>query len=298
MELTYTVLDVFTDRPLAGNPLAVVHDGRGLGDRQMQAVAREFNLSETVFLLSPNDAACVARLRIFAPMTELPFAGHPMIGTAVHLGDQGTVFGRTLGQSFALETGIGPVSCATERGPGGHRASLVNTAPLEHFGTVAAPLLADCLGIDPSMLRKDTHAPVLLSKGVPYAVVELADAAALAACLPDSAAFARAEAQHATGQSPFAVYAYVRHGEGDLAARMFDPLAGIPEDPATGSAAVALAAYLADLTGEPLHLNITQGVEMGRPSRLQLHAHRHVDGTSEVQLAGAAVEVMRGTLRL
>lgn len=294
----YTVLDVFTDRPLAGNPLAVIPEAHGLEPDRMQAIAREFNLSETVFVQPPDDPECLARLRIFAPGMELPFAGHPVIGTAVLLAGLGTVFDRTVGSHFTLQTGIGRVPCHLRTTGDVTHATLVNSAPLEQFGTVAPDLIAACLDIDPDMIVSERHVPTMVSKGLPYALVELRDMPALAACRPNSAGFARAEAQHPTGQGPFSLYAYVRQGADACAARMFDPLSGIPEDPATGSAAAALAAFLAGLARAPVHLRIDQGVEMGRPSRITAEASQRADGGSDVSVSGSAVEVMHGTLRL
>ncbi|MEM8958127.1 MAG: PhzF family phenazine biosynthesis protein [Pseudomonadota bacterium] len=296
--IAYRVLDVFTDRPLAGNPLAVIPEADGLAPDRMQAIAREFNLSETVFVVPSDDPDCLARLRIFAPGMELPFAGHPVIGTAVLLAGLGTVFGQSVGPNFTLETGIGRVPCSLRTAGGLTHATLVNGAPLNQFGTVAPELIAACLDIAPDRITAARHAPTMASKGLPYALVELVDLPALAACRPNSAGFARAEAQHATGQGPFSVYAYVRRGPEACAARMFDPLSGIPEDPATGSAAAALAGFLADLTDAPVRLTIDQGVEMGRPSRIETEARLRADGGSDVSVSGSAVEVMEGTLRL
>ena len=271
----YLVYDVFTDAPFGGNPLAVVTGAEVLAEAALQKIAREFGYSETVFVFPPADPAHAARLRIFTPVNELPFAGHPTVGAAVALHDEGGA------AEMVLELGIGPVSCRAEAG----RARFTFEAELKRMGEVPAGLVARCGGLPEQAIRRP---PVIASVGLPFVLAELTDAGALDLATPVIGAFQEGEARFGGGGDLFAILFYVRDG-GSVRARMFAPLADIPEDPATGSAAATLAAHLAD--GRALDLTISQGVQMGRPSRIEVG----VRGTS-VSVAGAAVRVMEGRL--
>ena len=275
----YEVWDVFTEAPFAGNPLAVVLDP--VPEAAMQAIAAEFGFSETTFVLPP-EAGGTARVRIFTPTQEIPFAGHPTIGTALALAGRGP--------DLTLELGVGPVAVRVE----GARATLRNTTPLERLGQVAPATLAACLGLDPGAVREATHPPVQAGVGLPFALVELSGPEALAAARPVEEGFREAEARHPC-PFDFAVYAYLRDGEA-VRARMFAPLDGTPEDPATGSAASALAALLAETLGRPLALDIRQGEAMGRPSHLLAEAELEGGRCTATRLSGAAVMVMEGRL--
>ena len=276
----YEVWDVFTDRPFGGNPLAVVFGAETLPEDRLQAIAREFNFSETTFVYPPDTADQAARVRIFTPTMEVPFAGHPTIGTALALAASGA------GPDMVLGLGIGPIPCRT--GPDG--AEFDTAAPLERFGTPDAATIAATLGLAPAAIRTDRHPPVQAGVGLPFCLVELADRAALSACAPDTAAFRAAAARYPCPLD-FAVLAYVRDGT-TVHARMFAPLDNIPEDPATGSAAAALTALLAETEDGPLSLTIHQGEDMGRPSLIRARS----DGRGRVTIGGQAVPVMRGTL--
>ena len=277
----YLVYDVFTDTPFGGNPLAVIPDAAGLDDGLLQKIAREFNFSETVFVHPPDDPGHTARLRIFTPTQEIPFAGHPTIGAAIALHALGRP-GR-----MVLELGVGPIACTVS----GATARFVTTRPLERLHAPDRGSIAACLGIGEGDIRTETHGPVMASLGLPFVFAELRDLAALARCTPDTAAFRRAEARY-PAPLDFAVAVYVREGD-TVRMRMFAPLDNIPEDPATGSAAAALGALLADLRGRPLSLDIAQGVEMGRPSRIGVEA-----GPEGVAVSGSACKVMEGRLVL
>jgi trans-2,3-dihydro-3-hydroxyanthranilate isomerase len=277
----YLVYDVFTETPFGGNPLAVIPDAAGLDAALLQRIAREFNYSETTFVYPPDDPAHTARVRIFTPTQEVPFAGHPTIGTAVAL----HALGRP-GQ-MVLELGVGPVACTVT----GRSARFVTTRPLERLHAPEPEVVAACLGLGAGDIRTEAHAPLMASLGLPFVFAELADLAALARCVPDTAAFRRAEARY-PAPFDFAVAAYVRD-ENAVRMRMFAPLDDIPEDPATGSAAAALGALLRDLGGKPVALDIAQGVEMGRPSRIGVEA-----GPEGVAVTGSACQVMDGRLIL
>ena len=277
----FVVLDVFTDAPFGGNQLAVFPDAAALPEQTLQKIAREFNFSETTFVYPPDDPAHHARVRIFTPTSEIPFAGHPTIGTAVALAPDG-------GAEMVLELGVGPVRAVAGDGA----ARFVVEAPLERLIEPDMGLIADCAGLDRDDIRTDRHPPVLASLGLPFVLAELTDLDTLARAAPAADAFRRGEAAYPTGVDMFAVYYYVRR-DSEIRARMFAPLAGVPEDPATGSAAAALAAHLADLEGGDLDLTIAQGVEMGRRSRIDLGVRN-----GAVTVAGRAVPMMEGRLTL
>lgn len=277
----YIVLDVFTDAPFGGNPLAVIPDASALPEAQLQKIAREFNFSETVFLYPPQDPAHTARLRIFTPTLEIPFAGHPTIGAAIALAQSGH------GPDMVLSLGVGPLAARATP----EEASFDTSVPLKVLGQPAPALVACALGLPESVICLNNHTPTLASVGLPFTLTELTSRAALAACTPDADAFREGAAAH-TGALDFAQFAYWQDGE-TLHARMFAPLDNIPEDPATGSACAALGAFLASLSGAPVALTVLQGEDMGRPSRIGLQARGGI-----VTITGQAVKTMQGKLTL
>lgn len=277
----YLVYDVFTATAFGGNQLAVFPDARGLPEDRLQAITREFNFSEVTFVYPPQDPAHTARVRIFTPTREVPFAGHPTIGTAIALHDLGR------GSDLVLELGVGPIPCHV----GQTGASFTTPVPLEMIAHPAPSLVAEALGLPAAAVRTDRHAPVQASLGLAFVLVELADRAALAAAQPVIEACRRGAALHPAGLD-FAIFAYVRHGEA-VEARMFAPLDNMPEDPATGSASATLGAYLAQLPGGPQRLAISQGVDMGRPSQIGV-----LVGAGGVTVKGQAVKTMAGRLFL
>lgn len=275
----YFVYDVFTDTRFGGNQLAIFPEADSIPEDALQRIAAEFNFSEVTFVYPPKDPNHTARVRIFTPTMEVPFAGHPTIGTAKALADMGH------GPDMVLELGIGPLPCTA--GPLGAR--FTSNAPLARLATPDPALVAHALGLSPDRLDTRQHIPTLASVGLPFTLTALASRADLAACQPDIAAFREGAKAHPQGLD-FAQFAYVREGD-TIHARMFAPLDNIPEDPATGSACAALVAFLCDLEKQPLALTVHQGEDMGRPSLIELTA----DGTS-VSVAGKAVRVMEGHL--
>lgn len=273
----YLVYDVFTDRPFAGNQLAIVPNAAELPEERLQALAREFNFSETVFLFPPEGPG-VAKVRIFTPTMEVPFAGHPVIGTAVMLAEAG------LGPDMVLELGIGPMAV---RAAGGHGA-FTNLTPLTRLAMPDPALVARALGTPEGTLK---GAPVMAGVGLPFTFTELVDRAALSDLVPDAGAFREGNARYPTGLD-FAQYAYTRDN-GTIHARMFAPLDNIPEDPATGSAAAALGALLCAQDGETVILTIHQGEDMGRPSRFTVEAR-----PGAVTVSGPALRIMEGKVML
>jgi trans-2,3-dihydro-3-hydroxyanthranilate isomerase len=292
MRLEFVTVDVFTDRRFGGNPLAVVLDGAVLTPAQMQSIAGEFNLSETTFVLPPNDPAHTAEVRIFTPKSEMPFAGHPNVGTAFVLARRNPG-NRTL--VFEEKAGLVPLDVLAE---GGEIVGTRLRAPQPLSRGADAPLdaVAAACGIAPEDIETRNHRPCAAGCGVDFIMAEVKTRRALAAAQPHAEVFAR----HFPGD--IGIHLYLRDGgEVDLRARMFAPLDGVPEDPATGSANVALAGLLASLRPEPdlsLRLRIAQGVEMGRPSLLDASAEKRGGRVTEMRIGGRCVAVMSGTIEV
>jgi trans-2,3-dihydro-3-hydroxyanthranilate isomerase len=298
MRRRFVTLDVFTTRRFAGNPLAVVLDAEGLDTDAMQTLAREFNLSETVFVLPPADPRHRARLRIFTPGRELPFAGHPTVGTAVLLGLRSQNGADAL--AFGLEEEIGTISCVVEaRGEGaGYARFRLPVMPAALEGGPAAAEAAWGLGLDPTDIGFDRHVPSRHSAGNPFDFVPVASLDAVRRAVPGSGAFEKAFGSGGPG-----VYVYSRETAGagrHFHARMFgSPAVGIKEDPATGSAAAAFAGVL--MQCEPLgdgehSVVIEQGYEMGRPSEIDLQVTIRDGALAAVEIGGGAVLVSEGEI--
>jgi trans-2,3-dihydro-3-hydroxyanthranilate isomerase len=300
MQRRYITVDVFTDRAFGGNPLAVVLDAGGLSTAQMQAIASEFNYSETTFVLPPRDGAHDAQVRIFTVNSEIPFAGHPNVGTAFVLATQASKPpARFLFEEVA---GLVPVDILSERGkPVG--AELTAPQALKKLTSFSAEHAAACVSLSAAEIRTDRHAPQIVSVGMAFLVAELASRDALRRAKPEPVAFSRV----LSTDGAVGVYIYTRdvppaEKPCDLQARMFFPgLSGLTEDPATGSATVAAAALLADLSGErdgELKLRVGQGVDMGRPSLLLTRVRKQVGVIASAHVGGACVQMMEGSFRL
>lgn len=300
MQRRYITVDVFTNRAFGGNPLAVVLDAGGLSTRQMQAIATEFNYSETTFVLPPRDKAHDAEVRIFTPVRELPFAGHPNVGTAFVLAQLATEPKPRL--LFEEKAGLVPVNIVREQGQVTN-AELTAPQPLTRAAQLSAADVAACISLGADDIATDRHAPEVVGVGTPFVVAEVRSRDAVRRAKPDAAAFGRVLPR----DGAFAVYFYTRDvpaGETpcELQARMFFPGAsGLIEDPATGSATVAAAALFADLDpvrdGE-LKLTIGQGFDMGRPSILLTRVRKQGGNVLSAHVGGSCVQMMEGTLRL
>lgn len=300
MSRRYVVLDVFTDQPLAGNPLAVILDSDGLSEGQMQAIAQEFNFSETVFVLPPANPAHRARIRIFTPAYELPFAGHPTVGSAVLLslettqGDAGAP-----DAMMVLEEKIGPVRCVVSRRSADIGHAVFDVPKLaERLGSdLDRDAIADMLGLLSSDIGFENHVPTIYSAGVPFVFVPLADLDAIGRASPVAAHWKRG-----TAKAPRdGVYLYTRETltkAHHFHARMISR-EGSVEDPATGSAAAAFAGVILDfdrpVTGTHDY-TIEQGFEMGRPSLVGLEIDVEAGLLHQARIRGDAVVLMRGTL--
>jgi trans-2,3-dihydro-3-hydroxyanthranilate isomerase len=301
MKLDFVTVDVFTDRQFGGNPLAVVPDARGLKSAQMQAIAAEFNLSETTFVLPPQDPANTAQVRIFTPRAELPFAGHPNIGTAFVLAGAATSAARPItGDTMIFEEKAGLVRIELL----GDRSAVTGArlaAPqaLSIGKNVSREIVASACSIAETDIDTRAHEPCVASCGIPLIFAAVTSRAALAAARPRTEIFA----QHVPAALATGIHLYVEAATpvGDIEARMFAPLYGVTEDPATGSANVALIALLAALRPEPdfrLERRISQGIDMGRPSLLIASAEKRAGEVVAAHIGGSCVPVMSGVIAL
>jgi len=288
----FVTLDVFTTTRFGGNQLAVFPDAQGLSTAEMQAIAAEFNLSETTFVLPPEDAANTARVRIFTPAREMPFAGHPNVGTGWALAD------RAVDGLLRFEELAGLVTVTLERDALGALSAATIAAPLPlTLGPDFSPAeIAPCAGLSPGDIITGAHGPMAASVGNPFILAEVT-AEALGRAAPDAAAMRVLSQAHPVLNNRAALYIYAREGAG-VRCRMFAPSLGMGEDPATGSAATPLAGLLLHLSGAAEGAwEMWQGVEMGRPSLLRTRAWRAADGI-RTTVGGACVAVMRGELAL
>lgn len=298
--LPFATWDVFTERRFHGNPLAIVEDADDLSTAQMQTIAREFNLSETIFVQRPADPAHDAKVRIFFPTAEIPFAGHPTIGCAIHLALGSDPEG-DFETSVTLEEVAGLVPVRVWRTDGRvwaeFRAPVLPHAP-ERGRLPDAGILAEAVGLEPKAIGAGTHFPGLWQGGPGFLYVPVRDLEALAMARPIEPAWSRVM-DIAAVDSAY-LYTPLAPGHGaDFRARMFSPTAGIPEDPATGSAAAIMAAQLhacGALSEGETHVSLHQGVEMGRPSAIGLRLVMLDGALAEVHVSGSAVPVSRGRI--
>jgi len=294
MKLKYYMCDVFTDQRFGGNQLAVLPDARGLDDTQMQQIAREFNFSESTFVFPPDEGH-TRKVQIFTPTREVPFAGHPNIGTAFVLASCGEL--EELGDStdIVFEEKAGLVGISIRRSDEGMISSELKAPQVLSLGKVLpAEMLADAVSLSKSEIVTDTHPPMLASVGLPFVMVELRDQSALQNAKINASGFEQIAAQ---GVMPD-IHVYVQsHDEFDIRARMFAPHDGVPEDPATGSANCALAGLLGHFHPSPSGMfewQIAQGVEMGRPSLLQARVEKLDGKVISSWIGGSCVMVSEG----
>jgi trans-2,3-dihydro-3-hydroxyanthranilate isomerase len=299
----FVQVDVFTDTPFCGNPLAVILDGQGLTDEQMQAIAREMNLSETTFILPSVDPAAHAKVRIFTPQLELPFAGHPVVGTSYVLATEGLI--PSHGESFeiGLELGIGILPVAIDCAAGVVRQiTMTQRAPqfLASLHSTDVGQLARGLGLDPQDILGTGLPAQVVSTGLPQLMVPVRSLAAIQAIRLELGPLHTICQRYDT----HSIYAFTRETVtpgADVHSRLFALLAGVFEDPATGSASGALGAYLVHhrvIGGEVsvVHLENEQGYELGRPSRILIEVERTGSTISRVRVGGCVVKVLDGTI--
>ena len=303
MRLPFHTLDVFTDRAFGGNPLGVFPEAAHLPSELMQKVARQMNLSETVFLGPPEGADGTARVRIFTPAVEVPFAGHPTVGSAIFLAARGA--GRRAAADEAtlvLEENVGPVPVTVRFREGRPVFAQFTTALLpEHRPCrLAAAHLAALVGLDPADLGSDGLAPEMVSCGLPYLIIPVRSLNAIRRAELDTVRW-RSSVADGWAHHVYLVCPEAEAEGVDMHVRMFAPGSGVPEDPATGSAAAALGGYLSAADGRPdgsLAWTLEQGLECGRPSLLCVEADRAGGSTVAVRVGGSAVAVSEGIMTI
>lgn len=293
--LPFATCDVFTDTPYTGNPLAIVEGADALTTEQMQSIAREFNLSETIFVQTPDDPEHTAKVRIFFPTAEIPFAGHPTIGCAIHLAKQRNA-GADWDDLITLEEVAGLVPVTVVCRGGQIRAEFTAPQlPVPLGGDTSPALIGKALGLSAGQIGYGTHVPRVWKAGPDFLFVPLAGPHALAAAKPSGAAWA--ELSRNTNES---VFLYTPAGDQTFRTRMFAPDHGVPEDPATGSASAIFAAQLlagGDLDPEgTTTFTLVQGVEMGRPSDIGLSVDCAGGKITAIRISGSAVPVMSGQI--
>jgi trans-2,3-dihydro-3-hydroxyanthranilate isomerase len=288
MKYRFFIADVFTDKPFAGNQLAVLPQAEGISDVAMQSIAREFNFAETTFVLPPRDPRNACRVRIFTPKTELPFAGHPTVGTAAVLAH----VGKLQPGALVLEEGIGPVPVEVARGDGLWHARFTIEKEVEVPSVRAEPAhAAAALSLPEAAVREAWYA----NPGVRFCFIRLPDKATVDRAVLDRAAWSRHFAQ------AWASNLYFFAGEKQVYVRMFAPALGIDEDPATGSAAVGIAGVLATRLPERdgvFTWHIEQGVAMGRRSTIEASAEKRDGRVAKVKVGGPTVVVAEGEMTL
>jgi trans-2,3-dihydro-3-hydroxyanthranilate isomerase len=301
MKVEFQTVDVFTDRQFGGNPVAVISDARGLSELQMQDIANEFNLAETTFVLPPANPAHTARVRIFTPRAEMPFAGHPNVGTAFVLARQRSGCGASLNienMIFEEIAGLVPMTINTVDGMV-VGATLAAPQPFKVVRSLDASLVAQACSLDLADIETSRHSPCVASCGTPFVIAEVRDRDALRRAQPRMDVFmSQLPREEATG-----IHLYVEHAEAGATfqSRMFAPLHGVFEDPATGSANVALIGLLAHLRSEPslrLEALIGQGIDLGRPSLMRAVAEKLDRIVSSTYIGGECKPVMSGSIDL
>jgi trans-2,3-dihydro-3-hydroxyanthranilate isomerase len=302
MKYQFYTCDVFTEERFGGNQLAVLPKASGLSDRQMQQITREFNYSETAFVF-PAEAGQTRKVRIFTPAQEIPFAGHPNVGTAFVLATIGELGDLRSSQvvTFEEKAGLVPIQIQTANGKV-ISCELTAPASLSLGEEVPVELVAAAVSLDAKHIATQSHSPQLVSVGLPFIITELPDRGALERVKINTAGFEKVR-DHLDGEAVRAsIYLYTSAtGEVDLRARMLAPLSGVPEDPATGSATCAVVGLLAQLGEKPtdsLKLRIAQGVEMGRPSLLSARAEKVDAVVRSTHVGGACVLVSEGMIEV
>jgi trans-2,3-dihydro-3-hydroxyanthranilate isomerase len=303
MRYPFWTADVFTDRAFAGNPLAVVADATGLTTEQMQTIAHEFNLSETTFVLPPESTDETFRLRIFTPAKELAFAGHPTVGSAFVLAAAGRIKLAEEMTRIVFGENVGPIRVDIRAQNGRPVSSRLWVAQLPEFGPPApsAESIAVALGLDPDdVLDDDRDSAASLSCGTPFMFVPLRSLDAVRRARINYEAWNRTLTSRWT-EAVFLFSHETESKEFTVHARMFAPTFGVEEDPATGSAAAAFAGYLArreKLASGSARWVIEQGIEMGRPSRMEVEADASNGVLTAVRVAGPSVVMSEGYLQL
>lgn len=299
----FVTLDVFTSVPFGGNQLAVFPDASGIPEDALLSITREFNFAEVTFCYPPANAAHTKRVRIFTPAREIPFAGHPTVGTAialVELGQSGAAAGSE--SKLVLEEGVGPIPVTVRKTAGAPAFAQFTTAKLAEVGpaTPSRGVLAEILSIEAEDILATPMAPQNVSCGLPFLLVPLRSVDAV------SRSRVRMDKWETTLKSAWApdIFLFAKTGDGgdaQIHARMYGPGVNVPEDPATGSANACLAGYLAARASQQdgtLVWKVDQGVEMGRPSRIEIEADKSAGAVTAIRVGGSAVMMSEGTFTL
>ncbi|HEY7395792.1 MAG TPA: PhzF family phenazine biosynthesis protein [Gemmatimonadaceae bacterium] len=302
MNARYFTADVFTDRRFGGNQLAVFPDAREIASDLMPQIAREFNYSETTFVLPPTDPSHTARVRIFTPGGELQFAGHPTIGTAHVLATIGAIPIKGPETRIVLEEGVGPVPVTIRATDGRPEFATLSVAKLPEVGPPPPnrETLAAMLSLDATDVLDGDMSPQTVSCGTPFLFVPLRDRRAVAESRVRSDLWDATLESYLTNKVMVFALDAERPGS-DVRARMYAPGIGVPEDPATGSAAVALGGYLAARDARfdgTLRWVVEQGFEMGRPSILEVEADKQAGKITAARVGGKTVMVCEGSMNL
>jgi trans-2,3-dihydro-3-hydroxyanthranilate isomerase len=296
MKRQFVTVDVFTDRKFGGNPLAVLPDAQGLSTEQMQAIAAEFNYAETTFVLPPQDPRNTAHVRIFTPKAEMPFAGHPNVGTAFVLARRGKAKSERM--VFEEKAGLVAMDLTYEAGIV-VATRLAAPQPFTLGETITPEIVAQACGLGPDQIETSAHPPVVASTGNKFIFAEVKSRAVLKAATYNTESFAR----HLPMERAVGILLYVpaqEHGV-EIQSRMFAPLFGVPEDPATGSANVTLIGLLAHLDKRAdltLSRTIGQGFDMGRPSVLEAMAEKKAGKVTATYIGGRCVPMLSGTIEI
>ncbi len=301
----YFTVDVFTSEQFKGNPLAVFPDARGIPETRLQEIAKEFNYSEITFVYPPSDPNNTARVRIFTPTNEIPFAGHPNIGTAFILAQQEKIFDMPVPEKLVFEEQAGLVNIEIIKEDGvvsGAKFSIENKLIVS--STLDLNDVANCANIHKENIVTVNHQPVIASVGLPFAFVEVDTIETLNRAFADLSACLSAEDKYKCLEDHFALFLYTKikteNGSLTISSRMFAPINNIIEDPATGSASAALTSYLLqqvypDLN--QLNIHFTQGKYMGRESHIHTTAIQNTKyGCGRITVSGNCVAVMQGKI--
>ena len=294
-DLSFVTLDVFTENAFGGNPLAVYPHAEKLDSSQMQRIALEMNYSETTFILPPQNPAHTAQVRIFTPTAELPFAGHPNVGTAWALAlNPHWIPGAKDTRRMVFEQLAGVVDIDLQYSVAGSLEGcwIAAPQPYQQRHLVPPSVLADCVGLSSDRICGDG---VVATVGVPFAFAEVDSRTALTQCKPNPAAFEYCDREYGYPEEGFSLMVYFRETQEIVHGRMFGPLIGIQEDAATGSAAAALAGLLAQ--GQATQWVLRQGYDMGRPSTLRLRTEQIFNADLRIQVGGCCVPMIEGVLQ-
>ncbi len=302
MRVRYVTADVFTDRRFGGNQLAVFPDAREIPDELMLPITREFNYSETTFVLPPSDPRHTRRVRIFTPEREMPFAGHPTVGTAHVLAHLKEVLLTGTVTRVVFEEGVGPVPVTIHEEAGLPTFSQLSVAKLPEFGAPppSRAALAEMLSLQPDDLTEGEYAPQSVSCGLPFLFVPLRDRAAVGRARIKMDVWERVLRDYWTREVFVFAFDPERPGS-DVRARMFAPGLNVFEDPATGSACAAFGGYLASRDARrdgTRRWVVEQGFEMGRPSILEVETDKNAGEISGVRVGGRSVVVCEGTIEI